>query len=138
VRTFLDANLLIYLNTTTEEARERYDDFYTELVENNRLYVDVLILDELLYISKKKYNVPYSVTTKFIEDIVLPFTEILPLGLNEYNASVEVIEEAHLKPSDALHIASMRLNDVAVIASEDRELDSASNIRRIWLPNAGD
>jgi uncharacterized protein len=64
-----DANLLIYLNTTTEEVREGYDDFYTELVENNHLYVEILILDELLYIYKKKYNVPYSVTTKFIEDI---------------------------------------------------------------------
>lgn len=135
MRVFLDANLLIYLNTAAEDTRRSYDDFYTELAANNRLYTDVLVLDELLYISKKRYNVPYPVTTEFIDDVVLPFTEMLSLGLPEYQASTEIIEEARLKPSDALHLASMRLNNITTIASEDRELDNASKINRIWLPN---
>lgn len=135
MRVFLDANLLIYLNTATEDTRRSYEDFYTELAANNRLYTDVLVLDELLYISKKRYNVPYPVTTEFINDVVLPFTEMLSLGLPEYQASTEIIEEARLKPSDALHLASMRLNNITTIASEDRELDNASKINRIWLPN---
>jgi predicted nucleic acid-binding protein len=135
VRVFLDANLLIYLNTAAEDTRRSYEDFYTELAANNRLYTDVLVLDELLYISKKRYNVPYPVTTEFINDVVLPFTEMLSLGLPEYQASTEIIEEARLKPSDALHLASMRLNNITTIASEDRELDNASKINRIWLPN---
>ncbi len=136
MRVFLDANLLIYLNTAAEDTRRRYDDFYTELAANNRLYTDVLVLDELLYISRKRYNVPYPVTIEFIHDVVLPFTEILPLGLPEYQASTEIIEEARLKPSDALHLASMRLNSIATIASEDQELDKASKINRIWLTRA--
>ena len=135
MRVFIDANLLIYLNTAAEDMRKSYDDFYTELAANNRLYTDVLVLDELLYISKKRYNVPYPVTTLFIDDVVLPFTEMLPLGLPEYQASTKIIEEARLKPSDALHLASMRLNNIATIASEDRELDNASKINRIWPPN---
>jgi predicted nucleic acid-binding protein len=133
VRVFLDANLLIYLNTATEDTRRSYEDFYTELAANNRLYTDVLVLDELLYISRKRYNVPYPVTAEFIDDVVLPFTEILPLGLSEYHASAEMIEEARLKPSDALHLASMRLNSIETIASEDQELDKASKINRVWL-----
>jgi predicted nucleic acid-binding protein len=133
VKAFLDANLLIYLNTTSERTRGIYDDFYTELAANNRLYTDVLILDELLYISRKRYNVPYSVTTSFIDDVVLQFTEVLPLGLSEHQTSQELLRETHLKPSDALHVASMILNSVTLIASEDRELDGVSKIRRIWL-----
>jgi predicted nucleic acid-binding protein len=136
VRVFLDANLLIYLNTAAEDTRRRYDDYYTELAANNRLYTDVLVLDELLYISRKRYNVPYPVTTEFIHDVVLPFTEMLPLGLPEYQASTEIIEEARLKPSDALHLASMRLNSIATIASEDQELYKASKINRIWFTRA--
>ena len=87
MKAFLDANLLIYLNTTPEQTRGTYDDFYTELAANNRLYIDTLVLDELLYISNKRYNVPYIVTTSFIDDVVLPFTEVLTLGLNEHQAS---------------------------------------------------
>ena len=133
MRVFLDANLLIYLNTAAEDTRRSYDDFYTELAANNRLYTDVLVLDELLYISRKRYNVPYHVTTEFIDNVVLPFTEILPLSLPEYQASTEMIEEARLKPSDALHLASMRLNSIETIASEDQELDKVLKINRIWL-----
>ena len=133
MKVFLDANLLIYLNTTPGEKRGRYDDFYTELAANNRLYTDALVLDELLIISSKRYNVPYQVTAKFIDDAVLPYAEVLPLGLNEYRASIEAMGEAHMKPSDPLHVASMRLNGVAAIASEDRGLDATSNINRIWL-----
>ena len=72
---------------------------------------------------------------EYIKDIVLPFAEVLPLSLNEYHVSVEEIGEDHLKPSDTLHVASMRLNGVAIIASENRELDVASKTRRIWLPD---
>jgi uncharacterized protein len=133
VKTFLDANLLIYLNTTTEQTRGRYDDFYTELAANNRLYTDALVLDELLYVSRKRYNVPYAVTTSFIEDVVLPFTEVLPLGFSEHQTSQGLLRDTGLKPSDALHVASMILNSVAIVASEDKELDGVSKIRRIWL-----
>ena len=136
MKAFLDANLLIYLNTTTEQTRGRYDDFYIELAANNRLYTDVLVLDELLYISRKRYNVPYAVTTSFIDDVVLPFTEVLPLGLSEHMTSQELLRDTHLKSSDALHVASMILNGVAVVASEDKELDGVSKIRRIWLPES--
>ncbi len=67
MKVFLDANLQIYLNTTPAEKRGRYDDFYTELSANNRLYTDALVLDALLYISSRRYNIPYLVTEKFID-----------------------------------------------------------------------
>jgi predicted nucleic acid-binding protein len=135
VRVFLDASLLIYMKTAAEDARRRYDDFYTELAANNRLYTDVLVLDELLYVSKMRYNVPYTATAAFIDTVTLPFTEVLPLGLNEHKTSIELLNETHLKPSDALHIASMMSNNLTTIASEDKELDGVPKINRIWLPD---
>lgn len=51
---FIDANLLAYLNTLADtEARMVYEDFHLDLASNHRLYTDVLVLDELLYISWK-------------------------------------------------------------------------------------
>jgi predicted nucleic acid-binding protein len=135
VKIFLDANLLIYMNASSENSRRIYDDFYTELASTNRLFTNVLVLDELLYISKKKYNVPYSVTVEFIENVVLPFTEVLQLGLPEYLASAEIVLKTRLKLSDALHVASMRLNGISTIASEDREFDNTMNLDRVWVPS---
>ena len=135
MKIFLDANLLIYMNASSEDSRRRYDDFYTELASTNRLFTNALVLDELLYISKKKYNVPYHVTVEFNENVVLPFTEILQLGLPEYQASTEILQKIRLKPSDALHVASMTLNSISTIASEDKAFDNAVNLNRVWLPN---
>ncbi|MFA5870263.1 MAG: type II toxin-antitoxin system VapC family toxin [Candidatus Bathyarchaeia archaeon] len=100
--------------------------------EPERLTTNILVLDELLYVSKKRYHVPYEVTSEFISSSILPFTEVLTLDLPEYKIAIEVIEETGLKPSDAIHIASMIQNNISTIASEDHELDHTSTINRIW------
>ena len=46
----------------------------------------MLVLDELLHISKKKYGIPYN-TTEFIETAILPYT-IIELG-EEYRQAAE-------------------------------------------------
>ena len=81
MRVFIDANLLIYLNTIKNQSlRTIYEDYYIGLLRTNKLYTNVLVLDELLYISWKKYNVPYKLTIEFIDSIVLPYTTILSLN----------------------------------------------------------
>ncbi|GBC72626.1 hypothetical protein HRbin04_00016 [archaeon HR04] len=41
-----------------------------DIVLNSKPYTDMLILDELIYISMRKYGVEYSVSIEFIESIV--------------------------------------------------------------------
>jgi len=134
VRVFLDANLLIYLNTMAEEAlRANYEDFYFRLVSEHRLYTDALVLDELLFVSKKKYGVPYSVTLDFIKSFVEPFTQLLQIGAEEYGEAEEIIRVYEIRPSDALHLGVMKVNGISWIVSEDRELDRVSWVKRLWL-----
>lgn len=64
--------------------RAKYEDFYFRLLSEHRLYTDALVLDELLFISKKRYGVPYSVTLDFIKNLVEPFTRLLQIGAEEY------------------------------------------------------
>ncbi|MEM2702994.1 MAG: PIN domain nuclease, partial [Candidatus Bathyarchaeia archaeon] len=60
MRIFIDSNLLIYLNTLVNRSlRIIYEDFYTRIIEENEPYTDIIILDELIYISQERYNVPY-------------------------------------------------------------------------------
>ncbi|MEM2434470.1 MAG: PIN domain nuclease, partial [Candidatus Bathyarchaeia archaeon] len=81
MRIFIDSNLLIYLNTlVNRNLRIIYEDFYTRIIEENEPYTDILVLDELIYVSQKRYNIPYKATLEFIEEIVKPFVNIISLG----------------------------------------------------------
>jgi predicted nucleic acid-binding protein len=78
LKVFIDANLLIYLNTISDLGnRVSYENLYVDVITNHKPYVDVLVFDELLYVSWKKYGVPYSITIDFIEKIVKPYVYCL-------------------------------------------------------------
>jgi len=124
---FVDANLLIYLNLGVEEIVE----FFGDLLLNHTLCTDVLVLDETIYISWKKYRIPFQDTANFLSDIILPYVRILSLGRNEYIRAEKLLSV--LKPSDALHVAAMLNNGVKKIASEDQDFDKIKGIKRVWI-----
>jgi len=134
MKTFIDAPLLIYLNTLTD-SRDRilYENFYIEVLTKYKPYTDVLVLDELVYTSKKKYGIPYSVSAEFIQSNVLPYMFILNLGEDEYSHAAKLLVKYNLRPSDALHLGAMINNDITLIVSEDREFDKVPLIKRLWI-----
>lgn len=126
--------MLVYLNTLTDEkVRERYENFYLDLLSQYKLCTDVLVLDELLYVSKKKYKVPYTITIEFIDTIVLPYVTVLSLGEEEYSAAREILMRYNLKPSDVLHAAVAKNNGIKVVVTEDSEFDRLEGLERLWL-----
>jgi len=129
---FIDANLFIYLNTE-EHKRKLYNDFYYKLTEKHNLYTDVLVLDELIFVSKKKYKIPYNVSIDFIESYILPYVTILDITASQYKEAKELILKYNLKPSDALHVASMLNNGITLMLSEDHEFNRVSEIKRKWV-----
>ncbi len=124
---FIDACLLIYLNLGEEKAER----FFEKLLAQTRLYTDPLVLDETLYISWKKYGVKYRDTIKFLDEAILPYLKILSIGLQEYARAKSLI--GILKPSDALHAATMLNNGINTVASEDKDFDKINTIKRIWI-----
>lgn len=132
-KVFVDASLIVYLNIPlSKEDSEIIDSFYHKLL-GKRLYTDILALDEALYVSKKKYRVPYEVTVELIERVLLPYVEILTLGSAEYSLAIKHIEKYGLKPSDAIHLATLDLNGIHIIATEDADFDK-THVERLW-PN---
>ena len=118
MRIFVDASLLIYLNLPLPESEASLvEDFWLELLDKHHLYTNVLVFDELLYISKKKYSVPHSETLEFIERAILPYVDILTLGLREYMEARRFIARHGLPPSDAVHAATAVINNLDAIAS---------------------
>ena len=89
---FIDANFFIYLNAQEPEQRKLYNNFYSKLSEKYGLYTNVLVLDELIFVSKKKYNIPYNATTDLIENDILPYVAILDITANEYKKAKQELQ----------------------------------------------
>ncbi len=134
MKAFIDSPLLIYLNTLSN-SRDRmlYENFYIDILTKYKPYTDVLVLDELIYISKKKYGIPYRISIEFIRSNILPYVYILSLGEEEYSSAEKILVEHGLKPSDALHLGAMINNNITLIVSEDREFDKIPAVKRLWI-----
>ena len=134
MKVFIDANLFIYLNTVMDPyIRELYENFYIDLLSKYKAYTDVLVLDELIYVSRKKYKIPYRISLSFIESSILPYVNILKLGEDEYIEAAKILSDYNVKPSDALHLGAIKRNNIMFIASEDSEYDKIDWVKRIWL-----
>lgn len=129
---FLDANLAIYLNTITGSERTRIDRFFKGILRQ-RLFTNMLVLDETLYVSKSRYAVPYAVTMRFLRRAFLPHTEVIPIAEEDLQATERYLTEYDIKPSDAIHLATMDKAGIALIASEDEDFDAVPGIKRVWL-----
>jgi len=134
MKAFIDAPLFIYLNTLTDtNIRIPYENFYIEALTKYKPYTDVLVLDEVIYISKRKYGIPYSVTTDFIKSSILPYVSVINLGEDEYAVAVKYLMKHNIKPSDSLHLGAMLNNGISLIISEDREFEKVNDVKRLWL-----
>jgi len=133
MKVFVDASLLIYLNVKMlDKEAELIEDFWLNLLTHHLLYTNVLVLDETIYVSRKKYGVSVEKTLELIDKAVLPYVDVLSIGLNEYLKAREVMKKFGLKPSDAIHIATIENYGLQAIASEDRDFDVVG-IKRIWI-----
>ena len=134
MKVFIDSPLLIYLNTITDpKIRALYENFYIDILTRYKPYSDVLVLDELIYVSRRKYGIPYNVSVEFIESNVLPYVSIISLGEEEYEQATKFLLEYDLKPSDSLHLGAMISNGINTVVSEDSEFDKVPIVKRLWI-----
>jgi predicted nucleic acid-binding protein len=133
MKVLVDASLLIYLNVPLDEDKTNLvESFWKRLIEINELYTDMLIIDEVLYVSKKKYNIEYTETFEFLDNVVIPFVEILEIDSKIYSLFKLYLINYKLKPSDAIHAAIIKMHKLDAIVSEDKDYDIVG-IKRIWL-----
>ena len=134
MKAFIDANLPIYLLVLKDEVVKPYRDLYLQVIEEYDPFTDPLIIDEILWICKRKYKIPYDLTSKFVEDSFLKVTSVLDIGEEDVVNTLKILSNGELsKPSDALHLAVMRREGISIIISEDTEFDNVKGIKRIWL-----
>ena len=128
---FIDTNFFIYMNTPTKTL-DRFIEQYEVELSNNRTFTNLIVLDELIYVSKKKYSIPVEVTLEFIDSMILPFTSILSLEENDYYVMKDILNYCS-KPSDALIASSMKRAMISELLSEDEDFDRIPGFNRRWL-----
>lgn len=137
MKVFLDASFLIYMNTITSEDRKELDELFRRLLEES-LFTNILVIDETLYISERRFGFPYRITLDFIKEIVLPYTEIIPIEEEDLRLLEKYLLAYTLRPSDAIHLATMEKACVDHIVTEDEDFDKVREVKRVWLQSRTD
>lgn len=119
------------MNTMTSDERRHIDKLFRELLEEE-LLINMLVLDEVIYISRK-YGIPYDATLIFLRNIILPYTEIIPIEEEDIKPFEKYLIKYDLRPSDAIHLATMEKVGSKHIVTEDEEFDRVKEVERIWL-----
>jgi predicted nucleic acid-binding protein len=136
LKAFLDACLFIYLNAMVDDERRLVEGLFKRLLEE-QLFTGMLVIDKVLYISRK-YGVSYETTLDFLKNIVLPYAEVLPVEEKDSKPAEKYLLKYGLKPSDAIHLATMEKAGISNIVSEDREFDKVRGIKRIWITSSAE
>ncbi len=132
MKAFLDISFLIYLNTIADEHRKDIEELFRRLLEKS-LSTDMLVVDETLYISGRRYGFPYRLTLDFLKQIVLPCVEIIAVEEGDLRLVEKYLLAYGLRPSDAIHLAVMEKANIGQIVTEDRDFDKVKKVKRIWL-----
>ncbi|MCE7733513.1 MAG: type II toxin-antitoxin system VapC family toxin [Candidatus Heimdallarchaeota archaeon] len=129
---FVDTNFWIYLISDDKEIHEKLIKLYEKYLPEG-LVTNLLVFDEFLYINRKKYKIPYSASIDYWESIIQKSTTILPIDSRTYTNMRDTLLKTSLKPSDAIHVATMQIHEIDTIITEDNDFDTISNINRIWI-----
>ncbi|RLI85002.1 MAG: PIN domain nuclease [Archaeoglobales archaeon] len=132
LKVFLDANYIIYLKYSQSDEIFNYCIDLLKKLENYGLLTNIAVVNEIIWILNRKYGVDLSEVFEFL-DRVLDFVTVISLGREDYEVVKEIMLRYKLKPSDAMHVASMKKAGVKHIVSEDPDFDRVEWIKRVWV-----
>lgn len=134
MKLFLDSSFLIYLRyAESDEVFNYVTGLLRDAIKREeRLLINMIVVDETIWILTRKYRIPLSEAFELI-DKLMPIVEVIPVDYTEYDVMKGAMMEYGLKPSDAIHVASMKKSGAQHIVSEDKEFDKIPWIKRIWM-----
>ena len=137
-KVFIDTNIfynILFETSLTRRARELLEDY-----EENKFYTSLTVINELLYISTRKYyqtteklKGPYSLRKliankgypKFIVNGIRNLLEDLEVEVLvenvEYQDMIETASQLKLLPSDAIIALTCKHNDIDTIITFDED-----------------
>jgi len=96
------------------------------------LLVNITVINEVIWILKRKYRIELEEIFEFL-DRFLDFVKVVSLEVEDYGLMKDFMLKYNLKPSDALHVASMKRFGAKIIVSEDPDFDRVEWVKRVWI-----
>ncbi len=129
---FVDTNVFAYALLDRGAKGDACREFLDIIAKGKIACTSALVLDELMWVLMK--NSAAKDFSAVIANICsMPNLEVFAVsGITAVEAS-KMIAEFRLKPRDAMHVAAMRENGIIEIASDDKDFERVSGIRRIKL-----
>lgn len=125
---YLDTNVLIYATVNDDTLGHKCRSILASI---NSIKIDgftsCLTIDEFLWSLKKISPNTYISESENMLNLNIKFINV---DKNILYEALEIIKEFNLKPRDAIHAATMKMNNIKVIISEDSDFDKVNWIRR--------
>ena len=103
MKEFLDACYIIYLKYAEDDEIFEFCLDLLKKLEEHDIFVNVAVLNEVVWILKKKYGIDLNEIFDFL-DRFMALVNIIPLDSEDYENMKEFMLKYNLKPSDAVTI----------------------------------
>lgn len=129
---YVDSNIFILSVINHASLGDKAREVLKKINDNQiRAFSSCLTLDEVFYVLKK--NLDKEDFNEFLETIFSVNIKWLEANINIIKESAELIKRYNLEPRDAIHVATMKLNNINSIISQDDDFDKVKEIKRIKL-----
>jgi uncharacterized protein len=130
MRMYVDSNIFISAILDKGRIGEDCTKFLEMIAERRILCVSSLLtMDEVLYILRKKTSKDDSI--RFSKSYLSMPIRWIEVDRATIIGMLEAVENHDLRPRDAIHISTMRLQGIDTIISEDTDFDGIEVITRI-------
>ncbi|MEK6950442.1 MAG: type II toxin-antitoxin system VapC family toxin [Nanoarchaeota archaeon] len=131
--TYLDANVFIFAACDQSPLGEAARQIIRQVQSGKcRASTSVLSYDEVVWGTRKKLNKEAGfLAGEFL--LSLPHLAMKDVKRETITEAHHLIKHFNVKPRDAIHAATMRLENEQVLVSEDPDFDIISGIKRLSL-----
>lgn len=127
---YLDANIFIYATINNEEKGENARKLIRDLIkQKEQLCTSTLTWDEVVYTIWKKRGKEIALIEgeKFLN---FPNMDFIDAKKEIISDAQDIMKNHHLKPRDAIHVATALLNKCSEIISDDSDFDKINQLKR--------
>lgn len=129
---YLDANLFIIAAFGKDKKGERAREIIRKVSHGQPAITSVLALDEVMWVLYRNKE-PQTIKTMLTEIYAIRNLEVREAPQVCPLRAIDYIENYHLKPRDAMHLAIMEEFGIDSIASDDCDFDGIPGIKRLKI-----
>ncbi len=127
---FIDTNIFMYAIGVSHSCKEPCERLVQRILEGEvEGIINTEVLQEILYrySSIGKHKIGY----QLFDTLIDTFPMIWPVEKEDVVIARQLQQKSDIKTRDAIHVATMKRNDVNILYSYDKDFDRIAGIKRL-------